>query len=112
MQALINDLLTYSRVGRAGGHTAQVDLNALVDRAIVNLTRAVEETGATVTRDDLPSVWGDPSQLGQLFQNLIANAIKFRAESSPTVRVSGHRAGEVAEIAVTDNGIGIDVQHQ
>ncbi|HEU5317432.1 MAG TPA: ATP-binding protein [Chloroflexota bacterium] len=114
MQALINDLLAYSRVGHAAQNVTRVDTNAVVDQAIASLERAAQDAGAAVTRDDLPTVWGDASQLAHVFQNLIANAIKFRGEAPPTVHVSARAADDpsIVQLTVADNGIGLDPQYQ
>src|ERR671938_1893781 len=78
MQALINDLLAYSRVGRGGLELAPVACGEVVARVLRNLAASLEESGAEVEVGELPVVAGDASQLGQLFQNLIGNAVKFR----------------------------------
>jgi light-regulated signal transduction histidine kinase (bacteriophytochrome) len=72
---------------------------------------AIEEAGAEVTADGLPAVLADPTQLGQLFQNLVGNALKFRADRPPRVHVRARREGDAWVIAVTDNGIGIEPQY-
>ncbi len=112
MQALIDDLLTYSRVGRAGTPFGQVDLAAVVDRAAANLRPRAEQAGGTVTRDDLPPVWGDERQLTQLFQNLIGNALKFCQGRAPSVHVGAERGGAGLTFFVRDNGIGIAPEHR
>lgn len=111
MQTLINDLLTYSRVGTQGGELAPTDLSKVFAAARNNLQIAVEESGATVTSDDLPTVLGDFTQLVQLFQNLIGNAIKFRGEEPPEIRVGVERRGRDWELRVQDNGIGIEPRY-
>jgi light-regulated signal transduction histidine kinase (bacteriophytochrome) len=78
MQELINDLLTHSRVGSRALDLQRVDVNELVDNVIGDLGGAIEDSAVVVTHDDLPRVQADPTQLVQLFQNLIANGIKFR----------------------------------
>jgi len=110
MQQLINDLLAYSRVGTRGKEFAPTSGEVVLDRALQNLTLAIEDSGAVVTHDPLPTVLGDEGQLVQLFQNLIGNAVKFRGTEAPHVHVSAEvRAGE-AVFSVRDNGIGIDPQ--
>jgi chemotaxis family two-component system sensor kinase Cph1 len=111
MQGLINDLLAYARIGRAGRPTAKVDLEQVLQTTLVNLSLAVEESGATVSHDTLPEVTGDASQLGQLLQNLLANALKFRGEAPPEVHVSLADNGAEWEVGVRDNGIGIASEH-
>jgi signal transduction histidine kinase len=120
MQGLINDLLTYSRIGTSGKDFEPTDCEAVFDRTLDNLQRAVEESGAKITHDPLPTVMADDMQLGQLFQNLIGNAIKFRSEEHPSIHVSCERIEESAignrqsamnkgwVFSVRDNGIGID----
>ena len=110
MQALIRDLLALSRVGTEGRPFVPVSLGALVDDAIRAMEVAIAETGATVTRDALPVVVGDPAQLGQLVQNLLANALKFRRPGVPPCVHFGARKGDAWTVAVRDNGIGIDAR--
>jgi PAS domain S-box-containing protein len=112
MQVLINDLLKYSRVGTRGKPFGPTDCNAVFNDAVSNLRQAIEESGAVVTSDPLPVVSGDAVQLGQLFQNLIANAIKFRGEVAPEIHVSAPEYGEQTVFSVRDNGIGIDARHR
>ncbi|HEX2049459.1 MAG TPA: PAS domain S-box protein [Actinomycetota bacterium] len=108
MRSLINDLLAYSRVQRRGGGLEPVDTGAVVDQAVSNLALAVADAGGRVTRDDvMPVVHGDVTQLVQLVQNLIGNAVKFRGESPPEVHVSAERRGAEWVFSVADNGIGI-----
>jgi light-regulated signal transduction histidine kinase (bacteriophytochrome) len=82
-----------------------------LDEALINLRQAIEESGATVTRSHLPSIMGDRAQLVQLFQNLIGNAIKYRSERTPQVRVSGERRADHWVISVEDNGMGIEQEY-
>jgi PAS domain S-box-containing protein len=107
MQALINDLLAYSRVGTRGQEFEPTDANAVFDQVMTDLGAAIEEAQAVVTRDDLPTVVVDPSQFGQLLQNLLSNAIKFRGERPPRVHVSARLEGDAWLFSVSDNGIGI-----
>jgi PAS domain S-box-containing protein len=112
MQSLISDLLAYSRVGSREGEHVPVDLEEVLRRVLESgVATAVLESGATVTHDPLPTVTGDPVQLGQVLQNLIANAIKFRGEEPPRVHVSAERAGREWVVSVRDNGIGISPDH-
>ena len=108
MQLLINDLLDFSRVGRVTGERAPADSGAALDTALENLSATIEDTGATVTRDDLPRVNGNRLQLTQLFQNLIENAIKFRSEEPPRVHIGAQRNGAMWEFSCSDNGIGVE----
>jgi PAS domain S-box-containing protein len=111
MQSLINDLLLYSRVGTKGKAFAPTALEQVLGDALVNLTVAVEEARAEITHGQLPTVMGDPTQLLQLFQNLIGNALKFRREAPVQVRIDAHHEGGQWVISVSDNGIGIDPQY-
>jgi len=110
MQQLIDDLLLYSRVGREPVRRDRVDLDGLLDEVLASIAPALRERGAQVTRDDgLPVVLGERGQLGQVLQNLLTNAIKFTAAGvTPRVHVSAARRGGMWEIAVRDNGIGVD----
>ncbi|MCY2996301.1 MAG: ATP-binding protein [Planctomycetota bacterium] len=111
LRALINDLLTYSRVGTRGKPLEPADTNKVLELALSNLGVVIEETGATISHSSLPWVSGDVTQLIQLFQNLIANAIKFRGESPPQVHVSVEEEGAEWIFSVRDNGIGIAPEH-
>lgn len=106
MQALINDLLAYSRVAR-GNDLAPTDTEVVLRRVLASLAGAIEESGATVVYDSLPTVTADAVQLGQVFQNLIGNAIKFRGAAAPRVEVRAERGGGEWTFSVRDNGIGI-----
>ncbi|HEV2813478.1 MAG TPA: ATP-binding protein [Solirubrobacteraceae bacterium] len=109
MQQLIDDLLLYSRVGRAPLHEERVDLGDALREARAWLGPAAEERGAEITADPLPEVLGEQGQLAQVFQNLLANAIKFTApDVTPVVHVAASSSGGEWRIAVADNGIGVD----
>lgn len=110
MQRLLDGLLAFSRVRTHGQEFNDVDMNQVLAEASQDLEQAVLESGATITHDPLPSVSGDPGQLGRVFQNLITNAIKFRNEDPPQVHVSAERNGREWIFAVRDNGIGIEPQ--
>ncbi|MEX2569962.1 MAG: ATP-binding protein [Gemmatimonadota bacterium] len=112
MQALINDLLAFSRVGTRGGELQMVETAPVVERSLADLAPAIQETGAEVTCDDLPTVSADPAQLGQVLQNLIANAIKFRKpDTPPRVHISAERGDEEWIFSVADNGIGVGEEY-
>lgn len=111
MQNLINDLLAYSRAGSKGGEVKECDCSAVMEGALVNLRRVIEENNAVVTCDPLPCVFADFSQLGQLFQNLVANAIKYRSEKPPRVHVSATGGDGEWRFSVRDNGIGINSRY-
>ncbi|MCX6543696.1 MAG: PAS domain S-box protein [Acidobacteria bacterium] len=111
MQRLINDLLTYSRISTKGNPPEATDSHAVLGEALRNLQAAIQESRAMVTNNDLPVVRADATQLAQLFQNLIGNAIKFRRADPPRVHVSARDVGHEWEFSVNDNGIGIDAQY-
>jgi signal transduction histidine kinase len=111
LQRMINDLLTYSKVGRISDFT-HVDCSDLFDRTVPNLRTSIEESGAVITRGELPRVLAVETQLEHLFQNLISNAIKYRrGDTAPSVHVSAKQKGDEWLFACSDNGIGIDPKH-
>ncbi len=112
MQDLINDLLAFSRVGRLEQPHTDVDCNALLTRVRTDLSRAIEESGATIEASELPTVHADAGLLRLVFQNLCANAIKFRAEAAPVVRIGAERDDGFWRFKVSDNGIGIDPSYE
>jgi len=107
MQALINDLLTYSRVDTRGESFGPIDSEAAFNQAIANLRVAIEEGEAVITHDPLPPLIADNSQIVQLFQNLLGNAIKFHGKELPRVHVSARQENNEWVFSVRDNGIGI-----
>jgi signal transduction histidine kinase len=111
MRRLINDLLEYSRVTTRGDAPAPVDAQAALGEALTNLRSAIQETGGVVTAEPLPRVQADATQLSQLFQNLIGNALKFRGDAPPQVHISVTPWEGAWRFAVADNGIGIDPQY-
>ena len=111
MQRLIEDLLAFSRVGTRGAAFAPTDVNAALERALANLKLSIDETGATVTRNGLPTVSADAGQLEHLFLNLVSNALKFRTSAPPDIRISAVRRDREWLFSVLDNGIGIDPQY-
>jgi light-regulated signal transduction histidine kinase (bacteriophytochrome) len=126
MEDLIRDLLVFSRVGAHRGDIHPVDMNLILSRTLANLRASIEESGAAITHDALPTVMGDETELIQLLQNLIGNAVKFRGEGRPEVHLSAARcsstlptspkqegvaASEYWLFAVRDNGIGISPQY-
>jgi signal transduction histidine kinase len=112
MQNLIDDLLEYSRVGRSRKPFEMTDCNHAVEQALANLQGAIRENKAVVTYSELPTVTGDISQLVQLFQNLVSNAIKYRHDAPPVVHITACKQEKKWLISVSDNGIGIAPQHQ
>ena len=107
MQTLIQDLLSFSRVGHNGSSGKATDCNRVVEAAMLNLKAAIEESGAVVSHDWLPIVSAEQAQLIQVFQNLIGNAIKFRGKEPMAIRISALRQEEQWAFSVSDNGIGI-----
>jgi len=110
MQAMINDVLAYSRVDTQGRPFTQVEFSEVVQQAVGNLKAAIDQSGAVVSWDRLPALAADGAQMTQLFQNLIGNALKFRRET-PQVRVYAVEEPERCTFAVADNGIGISQEH-
>ncbi|HYT26068.1 MAG TPA: ATP-binding protein [Actinomycetota bacterium] len=108
MEALVDALLAYARAGPDRTAHAPVPAEEAADRAVANLRHAIDESGATVERGPLPVVRGDAAQLVQLFQNLVGNAVKFRAARPPLVRISAERSSAWWRFAVADNGIGVE----
>jgi PAS domain S-box-containing protein len=112
MQNLINDLLSYSRVGRAGRAFAPTDCAAVVAAVCSNLRKTIEESAAVLTIDPLPTVRAEESELLQLFQNLLGNAIKFHRDNEPPrIQVGARRLGSEWLFWVRDNGIGIEPRY-
>jgi len=119
MQLLIQDLLTFSRVSTKAQPFMSVDLTEITNEVLSDLEVKIEETGASVSFDALPTVDADPMQMRQLIQNLVGNALKFRQVGTPPVitissqPISGHENGraEACQIVVKDNGIGFDEKY-
>ena len=111
MQTLIRDLLAYARVSTRGRDLEPIDSATVLNEALSNLVTVLQESGGVVTHGPLPTVVADPTQLRQVFQNLIGNAIKYCGERPPEVHIEvEHRAGEW-QFTMRDNGIGIDPQY-
>jgi len=110
MDELVRDLLELARLG-SRSKIDKTDCNMVLHRGLVALHGAMKESGAVVTYDPLPTVMADQSQMAQLFQNLIGNAIKFRGKESPRIHVSAGREGQDLIFAIRDNGIGIEAQY-
>ncbi len=112
MQRLIQDLLVYSRVGTRGDEMLDTSSEGALQQALINLRKAIRESGARVTHDPLPVVLADEMQLVQLFQNLVGNAIKYQNPGIPQIHVSASENGGKKWIfSVKDNGLGIDPQY-
>ncbi len=108
MRTLINDLLAYSRVGTRGLELVPTRTEAVVAEVLEGLAVTIRETAAEITWDPLPMVQADTTQVGQLFQNLLSNALKYRSEQAPRVHIGVERQDQRWQFAVRDNGIGID----
>jgi chemotaxis family two-component system sensor kinase Cph1 len=111
MKQLIEDLLAYSRVGTKSMDFKPAELEKSLRRAITNLKAAIDESGASVTHDPLPTLPADEVQLAQVFQNLMGNALKFRGPATPRIHVAVSEKPGEWEITVRDNGIGIESQY-
>lgn len=111
MQMLINDLLAYSRVETRGKDFEKISVEEVLDRVLINLNLIIDEQGAIITRDPLPVLMADGQQLVQLFQNLLANAIKFHGPNPPEIHISVQMEDSEWVFAVNDNGIGIEAIH-
>jgi PAS domain S-box-containing protein len=112
MQGLIQDLLTYSRAGTKGKVLREISGEKILNEVLMNLGRTIEESGATVTHDSLPTITTDDTQLVQVLQNLVGNAIKYRGAAPPHVHVSAAKnGGNEWVFSVRDNGLGIDSQY-
>jgi signal transduction histidine kinase len=110
MSDLVRNLLLYSQAGAAPTF-ASTDLNRVFDRTVVTLRAAIEESGADVTSDPLPSVLADEEQIGRVLLNLVSNAIKYRSERPPSVHVAAVREGDRWIISVADNGVGFPSEY-
>lgn len=111
MKALIQDLLAYSRIGTRGKPFRSIDCELILDQTLKSLRSAIIEAGALITCDPLPSISADDTQLLQVFQNLIQNAIKFRRDEPPQIHVSAIKNKNEWTFSVRDNGIGIESRH-
>ncbi len=107
MRGLITDLLEFSRVSTRGKELEEVGAQGALGQAVSNLFPLIQDSGALVTNDDLPSVMADSGQLARVFQNLIGNAIKFRGKKMPRIHTGAEQEGASWRFSVADNGIGI-----
>ncbi|ELY59630.1 ATP-binding protein [Natronolimnohabitans innermongolicus] len=110
MTEMIEDLLEYSRVNTRGKEFEPTDCEAVLEETLENLHLQIDETDAEVTADSLPTVTGDDTQLLQLFQNLISNAIEYAGDEPPRIHVDARRQGERWLFSIEDNGVGIDAE--
>jgi len=111
MQRLVADLLAYSRVGSEGKPLAPVALDAVLRHVCEVLQQPIADAGAVIEAAALPIVLGDEGQMGQLFQNLIGNALKFRGPVPPRITISASFVEDRWQLTVRDNGIGVDMQY-
>ena len=111
MQDLIQDLLTYSRVSTRGKPFIPCSMDQILEDALENLQYSKERAHAEITHDPLPAIVGDASQLTQVFQNIVGNAIKFRGERAPRIHVSVKETDDEWQISIKDNGIGLEMQY-
>ncbi len=112
MSALIDGLLAYSRAGNKGAAYSMVDFNEIFRVVTANLQSSIEESGASVTSGNLPTIMADRIQMMQLFQNLLGNALKFRGDKIPRIHVSAENVNEEWRFSVSDNGIGIEEKYR
>jgi chemotaxis family two-component system sensor kinase Cph1 len=110
MQTLIDDVLAYSRVDMRGIEFELTEVEMALEQSLANLRGRIAKAGATITHDTLPTVMADGTQLMQLFQNLIGNAIKFRSQAPPQIHIGAERLEDAWLFSVKDNGIGLDPQ--
>ncbi|MBI3548610.1 MAG: PAS domain-containing sensor histidine kinase [Elusimicrobia bacterium] len=111
MTALIRDLLDYSRIGQAELVMGPTDMNEVLQQVLSDIEMALDSAKAEVVQDPLPVITANRAQMGRLLQNLISNAVKFRRDEPPKVKISATRAGHNWEFHVADNGIGIEAQY-
>lgn len=111
MQKLIQDLLLFSRIGRRAKAFGPVNLETVFETVVANLQVAIAENNAIITHSALPTVKGDPTQLVQLLQNIISNAIKYRSQDPPMIHINAERQDGQWQVSIRDNGIGIDLKY-
>jgi hypothetical protein len=112
MKYLINDILTFSRLNTQAKDFENVDLEIVLNEVLSNLTVSLEESNTIITHDTLPTILADESQMWQVFQNLILNAIKFHGSNTPIIDIFANRDEKEWIFAVKDNGIGIGKEYQ
>ncbi len=111
MQVMIDDILTYARIGTQGDPYQLIDMGKAIDKVLTALDKEITESEAIVTVGPMPKVMADPSQMMQLMQNLIVNAIKFHGPAQPMIHISALQGEKEYTFAVKDNGIGIDMEY-
>jgi signal transduction histidine kinase len=110
MRALINSLLQYSRINRTRSFEL-INCNELIEDVLQNINTNIKENNTTIITDELPVVMGDPALLSELFQQLITNAIKFRSDKNPEIKISTNKTGDHYLFSIEDNGIGFEQKH-
>ncbi len=111
LDAMINDILIYSRVAKKGRSLSNVDMNLVIEKTFLNLKTSIDETNTIITYDPLPTLVVDEQLMVQLFQNLVSNAIKYRSEKNPQIHISAEKIDSQWLFSVEDNGIGISEDH-
>jgi light-regulated signal transduction histidine kinase (bacteriophytochrome) len=112
MKDLINDLLAFSRLNTEAKEFEKILMKLTLHDVLTNLKPTIKENNARITHDPLPTIKGEPSQINQLLQNLIANGIKFHGNKPPKIHISAQEFEKEWIFSVTDNGIGIDPDYQ
>ena len=112
MQTLVRDVLAYSRVGTTQRTKSEIDLNQLLETVQIDLVGIIRETEAKIVVEQLPIVSVNPTEIAQLFRNLISNSIKFRSDRKPYIKISSRRQDNQWLFTVEDNGIGIEAEYQ
>ncbi|HSP86494.1 MAG TPA: ATP-binding protein, partial [Ignavibacteriaceae bacterium] len=111
LDLMIDDLLEYSRIGSQERELKYLNSEKIVELVLINLKELLKDNNAIVTHDPLPIIYANDQQMVQLFQNLIANAIKYRGKKNPEIHISADKVNNAYIFSVKDNGIGIDQQH-
>jgi light-regulated signal transduction histidine kinase (bacteriophytochrome) len=112
MKDLIDDLLVFSRFNTQANEFELFDMDTALNSVLSYLKPYMNENHAQITHDPLPSIMGDSSQIQQVLQNLLTNAIKFHGDEPPKIHISAEESGDEWTFGVSDNGIGIDSEHQ
>lgn len=112
LSRLVENLLNYACIGRGQLHRVSCNLTTVLNRVLSNLQSAIETSGALIQAKRLPDVWADDTLIGELFQNLIENALKYRGDDPPVIQISAREEMDRWVFAVQDNGIGIPIEHQ
>jgi PAS domain S-box-containing protein len=111
MEVLINDLLAYSRVTSSEDQFTEINMEKILDEVIFNMEFIIRDNHVVITRDPLPSIYGDYSQIKQVIQNLLGNSIKYKSQEMPRIHIGAQEEDEYWQFSVEDNGIGIDPEY-